>query len=249
MLTAILIDDEERNLSTLQNNLEKYCPEVKIKAACDSAKEGMKAINKYKPDVVFLDIQMPHMNGFEMLECLGVINFNVIFVTAFSEYAVQAFRLSAVDYLMKPVSKDQLQEAVEKVLKKKEKNLPQEQLEVLINNIKNPSDPFRKIGFHANKGVEFLLVNDILYCKADGNFTWIHLSEKKPMFSLESLKEISEKKLKELPFCRIHNSHLININHANRYVKGDGGYVIMDNGEKLNVARGKKDLLLKMIAG
>jgi len=249
MLRSILIDDEQAALDTLGTKLNRHCPEVRIEASCLSAKEGMKAINRYRPDVVFLDIQMPHMNGFEMLECLGEIDFHVVFVTAFNEFAVQAFRYSAVDYLMKPVRNEHLKEAVGKAIEHKEKALPQERFEVLLSHFRNPNDPFKKIGFYANEGVEFVRLNDIIYCKADGNYTNVFLSTRKRLFASESLKEIHEQKLKDPPFCRIHNSHLINVNHANQYVKGDGGYVVMENGEKLSVARSRKEQLLKMISG
>ncbi len=249
MIRAILIDDEESALNVLTNNLMQECPEVTIMASCQSAKEGMKAINKHNPDVVFLDISMPHMDGFEMLECMGNIDFNVVFVTAHNEHAVRAFRMSAVDYLLKPIDKTHLKEAVRKVLEKKENILPQEQLNILINNIKKPTDPFRKIGIYANKGVVFVHVNDIVYCESDGNYTWVNLSNGKKLFASEPLKTLSEEKLNSFPFCRIHNQHLININHAKEYVKGDGGYVVMDNGKSLSVSRAKKEGLLEMIGG
>lgn len=249
MLRSILIDDEQPALDTLETLLKRHCPEVKVEATCLSAKEGMKAINANKPDIVFLDVIMPHMDGFEMLECLGTINFNVIFVSGHNEYAIKAFRHSAVDYLEKPVHKGHLKEAIGKILKQKERILPQEQFEVLRNIIRHPNDPYRKIGFFAGQGVEFVRLNDIIYCKADGNYTNVFLATRKRVFASESLKDIHEQKLKDPPFCRIHNSHLINVNHASEYVKGDGGYVIMDDGETLSVARSRKEQLLKMISG
>lgn len=249
MLNAILIDDEPKAIENLKFDLARYCPQVNVLATCLSGKEGMKAINQHRPDIVFLDVTMPHMSGIEMLECLGEdnINFNVIFVTAHSEYAQQAFKYSAVHYLPKPIPREDLKIAVKRVLDSKASSLPQEQLRILIENYKNPYSPDMKMGFFANEGIEFISLKNIMYFIADGNFTFLHYEPKKKLLVTEPLKKI-EDKLPDLMFIRIHNSHLINLNHTKKYVRGDGGYVVMDDGKSLNVSRSKKEELIRRVS-
>jgi two-component system LytT family response regulator len=244
MINAIIIDDEHNSIKSLSYDLEKYCPQVNIIGKCTSAKEGLKSIQQLQPDLVFLDINMPWMTGLELLEVLGEINFEVIFVTAHDQYAIKAFRLSAIDYLLKPIDHEELINAVKKV-EVKQKNLTKEQLRHLKENM-NPSSSLQRIGIPTKEGIDFILINDILYCEADSNYTYINLKDGKKLLSAKTLKEFDHL-LRQNNFCRIHQSYLINLNHLKKYFRGDGGYVKMIDGTMLNVSRSKKEELLANI--
>lgn len=245
MIKSIIIDDEPNCIKTLAHDLEDYCPQVQLIETCSSAKDGLKAIRQGKPELVFLDINMPWMSGLELLEVVGDINFDVIFTTAHHQYAVQAFRLSAIDYLLKPVDYQELIAAVRKVEAKHSQMITPEQLGHLKENM-NPSSNLQRIGVPTKSGIDFVLVQDILYCEADSNYTFVHLTNNKKLYSAKTLKEFDQL-LGTTEFCRIHQSFLINLNHLKKYYRGDGGYVEMVNGTSLNVSRSKKDELLSMI--
>jgi two-component system LytT family response regulator len=245
MIQAIIIDDEPNCIKTLAHDLADYCPQVSLIEQCASAKDGLKAIRQLQPDLVFLDINMPWMSGLELLEVVGEINFDVIFTTAHDQYAVQAFRLSAIDYLLKPVDYQELITAVCKVEAKHSRMITPEQLGHLKENM-NPSSNLQRIGVPTKSGIDFVLVEDILYCEADSNYTFVHLTDNKKLYSAKTLKEFDQL-LGQTEFCRIHQSFLINLNHLKKYFRGDGGYVEMMNGASLNVSRSKKDELLNKI--
>ncbi|MCB0628515.1 MAG: LytTR family DNA-binding domain-containing protein [Saprospiraceae bacterium] len=244
MLNAIIIDDEPRCIKTLANDLEEYCPQVEILERCASAKDGLKAIRQHRPDLIFLDINMPWMSGLELLEVIGDITFDVIFTTAHDQYAVQAFRLSAIDYLLKPVDYQELITAVKKVETKRSR-ITQEQLGHLKENM-NPVSDIQRIGIPTKSGIDFVLIQDILYCEADSNYTFVHLTDNRKLYSAKTLKDFDQL-LGQTEFCRIHQSFLINLNHLKKYYRGDGGYVEMINGTSLNVSRAKKEELLSKI--
>lgn len=244
MIKAILIDDEPRCLTSLVKDLSEYCPQVTVLQQCEAAKEGLKAIRQLKPDLVFLDINMPWMTGLELLEVVGEIDFDVIFTTAHDQYAVQAFRLSAIDYLLKPIDYQELIEAVRKV-ENKTSGVSQEQVAHLKTNM-DPNSDLQRIGIPTKSGIDFVLIHDVLYCEADSNYTYVHLDGNRRLYSARTLKEF-EQLLYQDSFCRIHQSYLINLNHLKKYFRGDGGYVEMLNGASLNVSRSKKEELLAKI--
>ena len=246
MIKAIIIDDEKKCIASLANDLEKYCNEkVQILAKCQSAKEGLQMIKKLNPQLVFLDIEMPWMNGFEMLELIDDINFDIIFTTAYDEFAVKAFRISAVDYLLKPIDKDDLIDAIEKVLQKNASNtFSKAHLDMLLENLK-PDTPSKRIAIPTLDGYDLILVDNILYCLAEGSYTHLITIRGKIMVS-RSIKEMEEL-LKGFNFCRIHHSSLINLDHTLKFVRSDGGYVIMSDSKTLSVSRAKKELLLNKI--
>ncbi|MCG8332592.1 MAG: LytTR family DNA-binding domain-containing protein [Chitinophagales bacterium] len=244
MINAIIIDDEINAIKTLSNDLAKYCPDVHIIQKCKSAKDGLKAIKQLKPDLVFLDINMPWMSGIELLEVIEDITFDVIFTTAHDQYAVKAFKLSVTDYLLKPIDHQELIIAVEKVSTKK-KHLSREQLVQLRNNM-DTNTPLLRVGIPTPEGIDFISLQDILYCEAQSNYTYIHLTDDKHLISARTLKEFDQL-LANDHFCRIHQSFLINLNHLKKYYRGDGGYVVMANQASLNVSRSKKEELLRKI--
>lgn len=245
MIKAIIIDDEQKCIQSLFQVLAENCPTVEVVAQCNSAKSGIKAIKSFNPDLVFLDIEMPWMNGFEMLEIFDSINFDVIFTTAYDEFAVRAFRISAIDYLLKPIDPEELKSAVNKSLENRMPGISDEQFEVLINNIQ-PQSRMKRIALPIANGFQFIPIDDIIYFEADGSYTYVYLLNDRKMCVVRRLKQI-ESLLEHSNFCRIHHSSLINLDHAVKYIRGDGGYVVMVNGISLNVSRNRKKILMRMI--
>jgi two-component system LytT family response regulator len=242
MIRAIIIDDEQHCIKSLQADLQKNCPAVEILETCLSAKDGITAITKFNPDLVFLDVEMPWMNGFEMLEALREINFSIIFTTAHHEFAAKAFRISAVDYLLKPVDGNDLKEAVQKVQKKMEEGSSLKHISNLLRNMHHPLTQ-HKIALPNREGYEFIDVSSIMYCQAEGAYTKIILDGKKTMLISKTLGDIEELLPAEI-FQRIHNSTLANISFISHFYRTDGGVVVLKNGEKLSVSKGKKELLM-----
>jgi len=245
MITAILIDDESHSLESLETDLKKYCPEIQIMAKCGSAKEGIFAIKEVKPQLIFLDIEMPWLNGFEMLEMLDHIDFSIIFTTAFDKFAAKAFRLSAVDYLLKPIDSQDLKSAVDKVVEKIRHTSDKGNITNLLQNIRLPILD-QKIALPNREGYEFAHVNSILYCQAEGAYTKVILSDKRKLLISKPLGDIEEMLPADI-FIRIHHSTVVNINAVTYYVRTDGGYVIMNTNEKLIVSKAKKERLMQKL--
>lgn len=244
MINAILIDDEKHCLDTLSILLEEYCPEVHILQKCTSGKAALLAIEQQKPDLVFLDIEMPAMNGFELLEQFREIPFAVIFTTSYDQYAIKAIHFSALDYLLKPIDPKELIAAVQKV--EKRKTLPSlEQFQVLLNQVRFKGSDFTKMAVPTVEGYELIDTQQILRCEADDNYTHIYLKNKSKVIACRSLKEV-EAQLQGFPsFIRVHHSHIVNLNEVTKYIRGEGGYVIMSDNTTVNVSRSRKESLLK----
>ena len=243
MLNSVIVDDEFYCCEVLTTLLEKHCEEVNVVAVCNSGTEGLKTIRELKPDLVFLDVEMPKMNGFEMLEQLTDINFDLIFTTGYDQYALQAFRFSAVDYLLKPIDREDLQKAVKKVIQRTQKPLA-EQFEILLQKIHQPNAVLKKIAMPTLEGFQLVAVDSIISCESARNYTWLLLKNKHKLVVSRSLKEIEEV-LENRSFARVHHSHLVNLNEINKYVKGEGGYLVMSDGSTVNVSRSRKEELLK----
>jgi len=244
MIRAILIDDETHCRETLSIQLEKYCSEIQLLSQCNSASQGLKAIEQYHPDLVFLDVEMPTMNGFEMLQQFSKMPFEVIFTTGYDAYAIKAIRFSAIDYLLKPIDKDELLKAVEKVRQKTNHNLSQ-QFDILLQKLGDKQRTLQKIALPTLDGFELVPLENILHCEADSNYTRVMLKDAKKIMVSRTLKEIEEL-LDGHPFLRIHHSHLVNLNEIVRYIRGEGGYVIMSDNTSITVSRSRKDALLKI---
>jgi two-component system LytT family response regulator len=242
MIRSIIIDDEQHCVKALQNDLHQHCPSIEIIETCSSAKEGILSIKKSNPDLLFLDVEMPWMNGFEMLEILGDITCSIIFTTAHDEFAAKAFRISAVDYLLKPIDANDLKAAVQKVEKKMDEGSSLQHIENLLRNIKQPSSE-QKIALPLREGYEFIDVASIIYCEAEGAYTKVFITDKKTMLISRSLGDVEELLPPEL-FQRIHHSTMINMNYIHQFLRTDGGYVVLKNGEKLSVSKGKKEMLM-----
>ena len=245
MLRSIIIDDEPQNAGILKKDLLAHCSSVDVIDVCHSAKEGIMAIKKEKPDLVFLDIEMPWMNGFEMLEMLDEINFSIIFTTAHDQFAAKAFRLSAVDYLLKPIDANDLKEAVKKAQQKIEQQQGHVHIENLLRNIRQPSSQ-QKIALPYKDGYEFIEVSNIIYCQAEGAYTKVFLANKKYILVSRSLGDIEELLPPDM-FQRIHHSTVVNLNYISHFVRSDGGYVKLQTGEQLTVSKSKKEIVMERL--
>jgi len=244
MIKAIIVDDEPYCCETITTLLEDS-PDVEVVAVCYNAAAALAAIQKYSPDLVFLDVEMPKMNGFEMLEQLPAVNFDLIFTTSYDKYALKAIRFSAIDYLLKPVDQEELLNAVQKVIRRSQKPIAQ-QLEILMQKIHQPHTPISKIAMPTMEGLQMIPVDSIISCESDSNYTILLLKNNKKIVVSRTLKEIDEL-LEEHSFVRVHRCYLANLNEVEKYVKGEGGYLVMSDGTTIDVARNKKEVLLKKL--
>lgn len=245
-MKAIIIDDESDARDALFLVLNRYCPEIEVICTIENPEEALIAINKYKPDLLFLDVQMPLMNGFDMLSRLDRPDIMVIFVTAHDKYAIQAIRFSALDYLLKPIAAEELQMAVRRAFDKLNRSENPVRMKSFLNNTRSKQDHLGHLSIPTMEGLLFLDINEIIYCKADDNYTEIILNKNQKVIVSKTLKDIEEM-LEGYSFFRIHQSWLINLKWMQRYVKGDGGQVIMKDGRAIDVARRKKEDFLSRI--
>jgi two-component system, LytTR family, response regulator len=245
MIRAIIIDDEFQSAASLTADVKKYCPSIEIITTCLSAKEGLISIKKDKPDLIFLDVQMPWMNGFEMLEVIGEIDFNIIFTTAYDQFAAKAFRLNAIDYLLKPIDANELKDAIQKVMHKLELKHSPEILDNLVPNLKHPSF-MKKVAVPNKDGYEFIEVNNISYCHAEGAYTKIYLDNGKYILISRSLRNIMDLLPHDL-FFRIHHSIVVNIAQVTHFIRTDGGYIRMKTGEELAVSKSKREAVMERL--
>lgn len=244
MVRALLVDDSPGSLRTLRNLLKRYCPGVEIIGEATSVSEAHNLILTLEPNLLFLDIEMPEGSGFELLEKVREYSFEVIFVTAYDHYALEAIRVSALDYTLKPVGYQRLQEAVQKVeerLKLQERPAFHRLLEQL-----SQSRETSKLPLPLSNGFIFIPTAEIMYCLADGIYSRVFIRDKKEHLTTRRLIELEES-LQTSGFFRIHRSSLINLNYVKRYIRGDGGSVIMEDGHELTVSRAKRDSLLKSL--
>jgi len=239
MIRSVLIDDERNALEMMEWLLKTYCPQVEIVAMCDSSVQGIEAINKHRPDLVFLDIEMPNLNGFDLLEQFDKPFFDVVFCTAYDQFALRAFRYSALNYLLKPVDPFELKSTVERIEEKKS-SISKEQLSLLLQTMQQPAKTTpQRIALTTGDGLVFVPTTDIIYCEAESNYTNVVLSGGKKVLVSKVLKDIDEV-LSGPDFYRVHSSFLINLNRIKKLVRGDGGYIIMDNDATVNISRSKR---------
>lgn len=246
MIRSIIIDDEEDARVSLQLLLKKFCPEVEILAICPGPYAGLEAIAAHQPDLVFLDVQMPHMSGFDLLEKINTPRFQTIFVTAHDKYAIKAIRFSALDYLLKPVDVDELVSAIARLSRESTEESTNDYNGVL-HNVRHRMGQDGKLAIPTSEGMAFINIRDIIHCEADGSYTRLHVSDRKAMIVSKKLKDF-ENILDANAYCRVHHSSIINLDHVDRYVKGEGGYVVMSNGQHVDISRRKKDEFMKLIA-
>lgn len=243
-MTALLVDDEKHCRDVLSLLLKRYCPTVQIIATCANGLEGKTAIETLHPDLVFLDIEMPGMNGFEMLEACRHNGFRVIFTTAFNEYAIKAIRHNALDYILKPVDKDELVQAVAKAEQEVSAQVPT-RIDQLLGYLQNQNVGGR-IALPTLEGLQIIDSEDIYYCESDGGYTRFAMKSGQIILISKTLKEVEEV-LETKGFCRVHHSYLINLRYVQRYIRGDGGEVVMANNKTLPVSRNKKQEFLSLL--
>ncbi|MCD4664085.1 MAG: LytTR family DNA-binding domain-containing protein [Bacteroidales bacterium] len=239
MYKALIIDDESKARNALKNLLGKHCLNIDVVGEADCVKTGLDKIKGLKPDVIFLDVQMPDGTGFDLLEQVPEIKFKIIFASAYDKFAIRAFKFSAVDYLQKPVEPEQLIEACSKLSGDDKYTEINEKLEVLLSNRNN----FEKIALPTIDGIIFVKIKEINRCESDNNYTNIFLNDGERILVSRTLKDYDEM-LSPFNFFRIHKSHLINLAYLKRYKKGEGGYVIMEDGSELEVSRRRKEEFL-----
>ena len=244
-IKAIIIDDERHSCDALKMLIDKCCPQIQVAAICYSGADAIEKIRALEPELIFLDIEMPNMNGFQMLEQIPTIDFEIIFTTSYDQYAITAFKFSALDYLLKPIDREELEKAVQKISKKINPVISQ-QLEILLQKINQPSVPVQRIALPTMQGLEFVPVDSIIHCSSSNNYTEFFLTDKKRLLVSRTLKE-TEDMLAEHAFLRVHHSHIVNLNAITRYVKGEGGYLIMADGSMVDVSRSRKELLMQRL--
>ena len=246
MIRALIIDDEKHCCDNLQWQLKTYCPQIEVMAICNNSEQGLQQIHHYQPQLVFLDVEMTGMNGFEMLEALKEINFDIIFTTAFDQYAIRAIKFGALDYLVKPIDKDELLQAINKFLNRTQRD-SSKQLNALLTHIRKSNDlSFQKIALPTLHGYELVPLNNIMFCESSSNYTDIRLNTGQHLLISRTLKDIADL-LDMEPFFRVHNSYVVNLQYAVRYIKGEGGYLVLNNDISIPVSRSKKEELLKLI--
>lgn len=245
MITALLIDDEAKGRLALREKISAYCPQIEVLAEAASGEEALVLIRKYNPQLIFLDIEMPRMNGFEMLNELAEKNFHIIFTTAYDQYAIKAIKYAAFDYLLKPIDIEELRAAVARAADK-ENNQTKKQAELLLQAMLQPKKAFSKLAIPTLEGLLFYDTADIVHLEANSNYTTIYLINKTKITASKTLKEFEEL-LPEDIFFRTHHSHLINLKYIKRYIKGDGGQIELENGSFADVSRRKKEEFLKAI--
>jgi len=246
MIKTVLVDDEIDSIRVLQRLLEEYCPRVSIVGTAGGVDAALSLIQETKPDLVLLDIEMSQGNAFDLLNQLQPLDFQVIFVTAFDDYAIRAFKYSAVDYLLKPVDIDDLRSAIERVQERSDPKDFAQQMKVLLENVGMLQLSQQKMAIPTITGLIFVPVQDILRFEAKGNYTTIYLAGGEPIVATRTVKDY-EDVLPEAIFCRIHNSHIINLSRIQKYQKGRGGSVIMEDGSVIEVASRRREEFLRRL--
>jgi len=246
MIRAVIVDDELKGRETLRTLIMRHCKGIEVVGMADSVASGVTLIRNAAPDLVFLDIEMPGGKGFDLLDKVKDKNFEIIFTTAYSQYAIKAIRFSALDYLLKPVNPQELQDAVLKVAQLLSASTSNRRnVDALLSNLKENNEP-KKLALPNTEGVAFVNLDEIIRCMADANYTGIYLMSGKKILVARTLKDYEEL-LSEDDFCRVHHAHLINLRHVREYIKGEGGTVLMSDGTRVEVSRRKKNEFLERL--
>lgn len=250
MTTAILIDDDANLRAGMRQMLSRYAPDISIIGEADSVQSGVETIYRLKPQVLFLDIQLTDGTGFDVLEKLaemnGKITSQVVFITAHEQYAIKAFRFSALDFLLKPVDPEELQKVIEKIKNVLSQSDNYAHIDLLLENIRRKVDNFKRIALSTSDGIHLFEISDIIRCESEDNYTKFFIKNNKPILISKTLKEYEEL-LTEHGFERIHQSHLINLAYLKSYIKKDGGYVVMADNSNLPISQRKKERLQELL--
>ena len=244
-IRTLIVDDEELARKNLEFILKDVCPQVEVIGEAANAKEAKKKIESENIDLLLLDIEMPNGSGFDLLESLGdQIDFKIIFITAYHEYALRAFKFSAVDYLLKPINSDELQAAIEKVRPGQDAE-SKEKIETLIENISKKGGVMNKIALPSMEGLQFVELDDVIYCQSQDNYTQFFLTDGKRIMVSKTIKHFEEL-LDPDRFFRVHRSNIINLRYIDKYVRGEGGYAVMKQGARIPVSRRRKEAFLQL---
>lgn len=246
MYKAIIVEDEFHSREFLKNIVSTYCPELAIVALAGSVEEGVAAIKQHQPDIIFLDIEMQTGTGFHLLQQFPQPAFEVIFTTAYDHYAIRAIKFSAVDYLLKPIDIEELQQSVAKVIEKKKDKTGQLALQMLLKNLQSPQTMEQSITLSTSDGLEFIPLQQIIRIEASGPYSHFYLKEKKKIIVSRNLKEY-EMLLTDHGFFRVHNSHIINMNEVKRMIKTDGGYAVMSDDSNITISPKKKEEFFQVL--
>lgn len=250
MITAILIDDDANLRAGMRQMLSRYAPDISIIGEADSVQSGVETIDRLKPQVLFLDIQLTDGTGFDVLEKLaemnGKITSQVVFITAHEQYAIKAFRFSALDFLLKPVDPEELQKVIGKIKNVLSQSDNYAHIDLLLENIRRKVDNFKRIALSTSDGIHLFEISDIIRCESEDNYTKFFIKNSKPILISKTLKEYEEL-LTEHGFERIHQSHLINLAYLKSYIKKDGGYVVMADNSNLPISQRKKERLQELL--
>ena len=249
MITALLIDDDDNLRAGMKSLLRRYAPEIAIMGEADSVKTGTELLLKTDPQVVFLDIHLGDGSGFDLLEEVnkrGKLNSQIVFITAHEQYAIKAFRFSALDFLLKPVDPDELEKVISKIKNVLVKSDSVAHIDLLLENIRKKVDNFKRIALSTSDGIHLFEISDIIRCESEDNYTKFYIKNNKPVMISKTLKEY-EDLLTEHGFERIHQSHLINLAYLKSYIKKDGGYVVMADNSNLPISQRKKERLQELI--
>ena len=242
MINTLIIDDEVQSRESLRSYLNIYCPDVNLVDEAENVENGIRKIKKYKPDLVFLDVQMPDGTGFDLLNRFPERNFKTIFVSAYDQYAIKAFKFSAIDFLLKPVSSDELISAIKKLDLTHEVRLLNKKIDLLLQN----RGSFKKIALPSMDEILFVQISDIVRCESDANYTVFHLKDGQKKVVSRTLKEYDEM-LSGMGFCRVHHSQLVNLSYVTKYIKGEGGQLVLNNDDVIDVARRRKEALMERL--
>jgi len=242
-IRAVIVDDEKHASETLVWELERACPQVEIVAIFNAPLDALAQLPELNPDLLFLDVEMPKLNGFELLQKLGDIEFGVIFTTAYDQFALKAIKYSAVDYILKPVDQEELKKAVGKFEEGSRKSISTRQMDILFRNLEKKG--FDKIALPTSDGLEFVEPEEIMHCESDSNYTYVYFKNGSKSLISKTLKEIEEL-LDGHGFIRVHHSHIVNLKHIRKYVRGSGGYLELVDGNSVSVSRSRKEDLMKL---
>ena len=248
MIRTVVIEDEEHSRKMLLAMLQEHCQQINVVAEANSVKTGLSAIAQQMPQLVFLDIELQSETSFEILEKLPEINFELVFTTAFDHYALKAIKFCAIDYLLKPIDLNELRIAVAKAEKRLNREYLNKNLEVLLNNLKSCTQNNHKIALSTLEGLLFVNVSDIIYCESNGPYTKFIFKQGDKIVTSKHLKEY-EDLLRAYDFFRIHKSYVVNLQEIKKYIRGEGGHLIMSNGVALNVSKQRKEDFLNIYSG
>lgn len=244
-IKTLIVDDEELARKNIEFLLQDYCSQVEVIGTANSAREAKRFLSANNIDLLLLDIEMPNGSGFDLLESLeDEIDFKIIFITAYHEYALRAFKHSAVDYILKPINPEELQAAIDKIKPGKEGE-PREKIDTLIENMQRRGENMNKIALPSMEGLQFISLDDIVYCESQDNYTQFFLTDGRRIMVSKTIKYFEEV-LDEDRFYRVHRSNIINLKYIDKYVKGEGGYVVMKQGARVPVSRRRKDSFLQL---